>query len=66
MFVTGPANLGDSLEAIEANWQESNELKAQYRQSIGYVTDAELRALLGKHHDTLAGLIPDRLALMGS
>ncbi|NLB12738.1 MAG: hypothetical protein GX826_01790, partial [Gammaproteobacteria bacterium] len=56
----------DSLEAIEANWQESNELKAQYRQSIGYVTDAELRALLGKHHDTLAGLIHDRLALMGS
>lgn len=55
----------DSLEAIEANWQESNELKAQYRQSIGYVTDTELRALLGKHHDTLAGLIRDRLALMG-
>lgn len=55
----------DSLEAIENNWQESNELKAQYRQSIGYVTDAELRALLGAHHDTLAGLVRERLALMG-
>ncbi len=51
----------DSLADIEQIWIESNTVKGDYRRSIGYVTDAELRALLGENHDRLAATIHQRL-----
>ena len=53
-----------SIEDIEAGWRATSELKREYRQSIGYATDEELRALLGKHYDKLADLVRDRLTLL--
>lgn len=53
----------DSLEAIEDSWRTANERKREYRKSIGYATDKELRALLGKHYEKLADPIRDRLKL---
>lgn len=53
-----------TLDAIEGQWIESNQLKAEYRRSIDYVTDAELRGLLGKHYDRYAEKVRARLALM--
>ena len=53
-----------TLYAIEGQWIESNQLKAEYRRSIDYVTDTELRSLLGKHYDRYAEKVRARLALM--
>lgn len=53
-----------SLEDIADGWRATSALKSEYRQSIGYATDEELRALLGKHYDTLADLVRDRLKLL--
>jgi len=53
-----------TLDAIEGQWIESNQLKAEYRRSIDYVTDTELRSLLGKHYDRYAEKVRARLALM--
>ncbi len=53
-----------TLDAIEGQWIESNQLKAEYRRSIDYVTDAELRGLLGRHYDRYAEKVRARLALM--
>lgn len=53
-----------TLDAIEGQWIESNQLKAEYRRSIDYVTDAELRGLLGKQYDRYAEKVRARLALM--
>ncbi len=50
-----------TLEDIEAGWRATSALKREYRQSIGYATDDELRALLGKHYDALADRVRDRL-----
>ena len=57
------AKAADSLEAIEDSWRTANERKREYRKSIGYATDEELRALLGKHYEKLADPIRDRLKL---
>lgn len=53
-----------SIEDIEAGWRATSALKREYRQSIGYATDGELRALLGRHYDALAGRVRDRLRLL--
>ncbi len=54
----------DTIEDIEATWRETSALKLEHRQSIGYATDGELRAILGKHYDKLAGRVRDRLNLL--
>lgn len=53
-----------TLDAIEGQWIESSQLKAEYRRSLDYVTDAELRTLLGKHYDRYADRVRAKLALM--
>ena len=49
---------------IEAGWRATSALKCEYRQSIGYATDEELRALLGKRYDKLADRVRERLQLL--
>ncbi|ANB16977.1 tetratricopeptide repeat protein [Dokdonella koreensis] len=53
-----------SLDGVEGQWIESNQIKAEHRRSLDYVTDAELRGVLGKHYDRYAGKVRARLALM--
>ena len=53
-----------SLEDIEDNWAATNALKADYRRSIGYVTDEELHRILGRQYDKLAELVRERLKLL--
>jgi len=57
----------DSIETVDAHWAEITEIKNAYRESIGYVTEAELRTLLGSNYERLADKIQNRLmALSGA
>jgi tetratricopeptide (TPR) repeat protein len=42
------------LAGMEQRWIEGQQAKKAYRSSIGYVTDTELRGLLGAHYDRFA------------
>jgi len=58
----------EDLAAIEANWRRGQAIKLAYRRSVGFATDAELRAMLGgdyarfgdKVRRKLQELAPDR------
>lgn len=54
-----PAN---DLDAIDANFRRGQAIKRAYRQSIGYVDDAELRRMLGGHYDRFATKIRAKIA----
>jgi len=49
------------LAAVEANWIRGQAIKREYRRSIGYATDAELRGMLGTHYDRFADRIKRKL-----
>ncbi|WP_257389168.1 tetratricopeptide repeat protein [Tahibacter caeni] len=61
------------LAAIDANWRRGQIIKRDYRRSIGYASDAELRRLLGAQYERFAARIrrkidefaPDREAAAG-
>lgn len=53
-----------SLEDVEDAWTKTTAIKNDYRRSIGYVTDEELRTLLGNRHDALAERVRDQLKLL--
>ncbi|HJU39427.1 MAG TPA: tetratricopeptide repeat protein [Tahibacter sp.] len=50
-----------SLADADANWRRGQAIKRAYRRSIGYVTDAELRTLLGAHYDRFADKVRGKL-----
>ncbi len=54
-----------SLEEVEDTWATTTQIKNAYRRSIGFVTDEELRNILGNRHDALAERIRDQLKLLG-
>lgn len=45
------------LEGFEARWIAGQQAKGAYRKSVGYVTESELRKLLGGMHDRFAAKI---------
>lgn len=49
------------LAAAEANWRRGQAIKRAYRRSIGYVSDAELRTMLGAHYDRFADKVRSKL-----
>ncbi len=49
------------LAGIEANIRRGQAIKRAYRQSIGYVSDGELRGMLGGHYDRFAEKIRRKL-----
>lgn len=55
-----------NLQDIEKEWRRGNAIKAAYRKRIGYVTDAELHAMLGSRYEVLADKIRSRLARLDS
>jgi hypothetical protein len=52
------------LAGIEDGWIASSAAKRDYRRSIGYATDAELRQLLGGRHDELAPKVRRKLEIL--
>ena len=52
------------LEGMERRWLEGQKAKRAYRASIGYASDAELRQLLGAHHERLGAKVRQQLAVL--
>lgn len=53
-----------TLEEVEARWVAGQAAKAAYRKSIGYVTEAELRKMLGGHYGRFSEKILAQIRLM--
>lgn len=53
-----------TLDEIEGQWIETNQVKMEHRREIGYVTESELRTILGKQYERFADKVRTRLALM--
>lgn len=51
----------NDLAGIEANIRRGQAIKRAYRQSIGYISDGELRRMLGGHYDRFAAKIRRKL-----
>lgn len=64
MLAANPCKLVtlDSLTRIEQAWALAAQLKKEYRRSINYVTDEELRKLLGKNHGRFAAKVRNKIA----
>ncbi len=58
------ARVVNDLAGVEARWIEGQDIKAAYRKSIDYVSDEELRTMLGAHYDSLADKIRAQIKLM--
>lgn len=62
-----PANVAmvaDDLEGVELRWREGQRVKCDYRTSIGYITEAELKRLLGAQHERFGGKVRTQLAML--
>lgn len=49
------------LAGMERRWIEGQQAKKAYRALIGYITDAELKALLGPHYNRFARKVRERV-----
>lgn len=49
------------LAAIDANWRRGQVIKRNYRRSVGYISDTELRRMLGAHYDRLAARVRQKI-----
>jgi tetratricopeptide (TPR) repeat protein len=54
------------LGGMEARWIEGQRVKRAYRESVGFVTDAELRKLLGGHYARFADRVRAKLAVLAA
>ena len=54
----------EGLEGIEEGWIASSLAKREFRRSIGFATDAELRQMLGARHDELAPKVRRKLEVL--
>ncbi len=52
------------LAGMERRWRATQRVKRAYRTAVGYVTDDELRGMLGGHYDRFAAKVRERLALL--
>ncbi|UXI67355.1 tetratricopeptide repeat protein [Tahibacter amnicola] len=53
--------LATDLEGVEERWCAGQDAKRNYRRSIGYATDSELRGLLGAHYGQLGDKVKAKL-----
>lgn len=58
------AMVADDLDGMERRWREGQRVKGDYRASIGYTTDTELKRLLGAHHARFGDKVKSQLALL--
>jgi len=61
---TNVAMVADDLEGMELRWREGQRVKRDYRTSIGYVTETELKRLLGAQHERFGGKVRTQLAML--
>lgn len=54
------------LAAIDANWRRGQIVKRNYRRSVGYISDAELRRLLGGHYERLAQRVRQKIGVFAA
>jgi hypothetical protein len=54
----------DDIEGMERRWRATQQAKRGYRAAVGYVTDDELRGLLGGQYDRFADKVRERLAVL--
>jgi tetratricopeptide (TPR) repeat protein len=54
------------LPGMEQRWIEGQQAKKAYRSSIGYITDTELRGLLGAHYDRFARKVQERIKVLAA
>ncbi|MCK7594059.1 tetratricopeptide repeat protein [Pseudomarimonas salicorniae] len=56
--------IANDVEGMDLRWREGQMSKREYRRSIGYISDAELRQLLGDNYDQYAVRVREQLALL--
>ena len=61
---THVAMTADDLDGMERRWREGQRVKRDYRASIGYITESELKRLLGVHHARFGDKVKSQLALL--
>jgi tetratricopeptide (TPR) repeat protein len=60
------ALVATDIAGMDHRWREGQRVKSAYRASIGYVTDGELRGLLGRHYDRFGEKVRRQLALLAA
>lgn len=60
------AMTANDLPGMERRWIEGQRVKRAYRASIGYVTEHELRRLLGAHYERFAPKVRAQLAVLAA
>ncbi|MBK6728313.1 MAG: hypothetical protein IPG63_13815 [Xanthomonadales bacterium] len=61
---TNVAMVADDLDGMELRWREGQRVKCDYRTSIGYVTESELKRLLGAQHERFGDKVRTQLAML--
>ncbi len=56
----------DDIEGMERRWRATQQAKRAYRAAVGYVTDDELRGLLGGQYDRFADKVRAQLAVLAA
>lgn len=60
------AMIAKDIDGMDRRWREGQRVKRLYRASIGYVTDSELKRLLGAHHGRFAEKVRRQLRLLAA
>lgn len=60
------ALVADDLDGMDRRWRASQHVKRAYRASIGYITESELKQLLGSHHARFADKVREQVALLAA
>jgi hypothetical protein len=60
------ALIADDLEGMDRRWRESQHAKRAYRASIGYITESELKQMLGSHHARFGDKVREQVALLAA
>lgn len=61
---TNVAMVADDIEGMDLRWREGQRVKRDYRASIGYITENELKRLLGAHHARFGDKVKTQLAML--
>ena len=60
------AMVAKDIAGMDRRWREGQRVKKLYRASIGYITDAELKRLLGGHYQHYGDKVRRQLALLAA
>ena len=60
------AMVATDLDGMERRWREGQRVKRAYRASVGYITEPELKRLLGAHHARFGDKVRTQLALLAA